>query len=491
MNPLASNRVGSTAAPSTTGRWGSALNNRSYPDPVSTSDTATESQGLPPPQIARGSSWFLLAVAVTAAGGFVAWAIAARMQPPEVVGAAALLFALVMFVNYLTGMGLPVAVARFGHGSSDTVEPLWLWAVTYTSVASAVGTVGFVLIAPGLLGGRRVETIMSLGLPWAALLFFVVVNGISLAALAEMRFVTMRAWGALLLRVVGFTALRLPLLFIPAIAGEPLGLFLIVAGPPALSGWLAVGALALQPAARRWGALRPLPAGLEDAWRFATVNWFGTLAAQAPQFSIPLIVAAAVAVDVNAAFYLAWSITMVVFLVPHTISQVVLSEASRLGGAPNHLFRVGLSLSLSAMVLAALGAWVFGGLATTVFGEDYQVTSDLLLTLCAAGIPWAITSTSLARVRALGASGATVAITAGFASLTLVPVAVLTRSVGVNGTATGWLAGNLAAAVLAVAVTRLAVGRAVEPPGGPADGGDLERPTVRSESLVTDGPGEQ
>jgi O-antigen/teichoic acid export membrane protein len=431
-----------------------------------------ESRSIAPPQVMRGSSWFLLAVAVTAAGGFVAWAIAARLQAPEVVGAASLLFALVMFVNYLTGMGLPVAVARFGHGSPDAVEPLWSWALVYTTAASALGTAGFVLVAPGLLGSDRVEPVMSLGWPWAALLFFVVVNGISLAALAEMRFVAMRAWGALLLRVVGFTVLRLPLLFIPAVAAKPLGLFLIVAGPPALSGWLAVGALALRPVARRWGNLRPRPGGLADAWRFATVNWLGTLAAQAPQFTMPLIVATAVTVDVNAAFYLAWSITMVVFLVPHTISQVVLSEASRLGGVSNHPFRVGLVLSVVVMVAAALGAWAFGGLATTVFGPDYQVTTDLLVALCAAGIPWAITSISLARVRALGASVATVVITVGFALFTLVPAAVLTRSVGVNGAATGWLVGNVAAALLAIVVTRIAVAGAAGPSGGRAvDGG--------------------
>lgn len=417
-----------------------------------------EGRTIAPLQVVRGSSWFLVAVGVTAVGGFVAWALAARLQPPEVVGVASLLFALVMFVNYLTGMGLPVAVARYGHGPDDIVEPLWSWALLYTTVASALGAIGSVLLAPAILGAGRLDPLLSMGRPWAALLLFAVVNGISLAALAEMRFVAMRAWGALLLRVVGFTLLRLPLLFVPAIAARPLGLFLVIAGPPALSGWLAVGALAFRSAARRWGTVRIRPAGLGGAWRFATVNWLGMLAAQAPQFTMPLIVATAVTVDVNAAFYLAWSITMVVFLVPYTISQVTLSEASRVGGASDRAFRIGLLLSLVAMAVAAVGAWAFGGLATVVFGEDYRITGELLATLCAAGIPWAVTSMSLARVRALGASVATIVITVGFAALTVIPTAVLVRSSGVNGAATGWLAGNLVAAVLAVAVVRLAVG---------------------------------
>lgn len=409
-----------------------------------------------PAQVVRGSVWFVLSVGITAIGGFAAWAIAARALPQEVVGTASLLFASVMFVNFATGMGLPVAVARFGHDQPASVESLWVWSVLYTTLASAIGTVGFVVVGPVVLGTDRLEPLLSLGFP-GVLLFFGLVNGASLAAIADMRFVSMRAWGALVLRVVGFTVVRLPLLFLPGLNG--FALLVVMAGPLALSGWISAGALLGRRAARRWGRLRPAPAALLPAWRFASVNWLATLAAQAPQFTVPLIVAASVGADVNAAFYLAWSITIVVFLVPQTIGQVVLSEASRFGADSERPFVLGFAVAFPLSVLAALCGWLLAPLATVVFGASYGMATDLLPLLCAAAIPWAVTSICLSRVRAAGSWHATLVVTVGFAVATLVPTAVLVGTEGVEGAAAGWFAGNVLAAVVATATSWTVVRR--------------------------------
>jgi len=189
------------------------------------------------------------------------------------------------------------------------------------------------------------------------------------------------------------------------------------------------------------------------------VNWVGTLAAQAPQFTVPLIVATTVDAGVNAAFYLAWSITTMVFLVPQTIGQVVLSEASRHRESGERPFLLGLAVALPLMAVASLGAWLGAPLATTVFGADYGVTTEVLPVLCLAAVPWAITSICLSRVRVGGSWAATLVVTGGFALATLVPTAVLAHTSGVDGAAIGWLIGNVVAAAVAASASLWVVRR--------------------------------
>ena len=176
----------------------------------------------------------------------------------------------------------------------------------------------------------------------------------------------------------------------------------------------------------------------------------------------------------NAAFYLAWTITTVVFLVPHTVGQVVLAESSRQEERLAHQVKIGMSLAVLLMVGAALAAWVGSTVITQrFFGASYAETAVVLPRLVAAGIPWAVTAICLARARVLHHGPATVAITGGFALLTLVPAGLLTASSGVVGTADAWFVGNVLAAFLAVAISlvvkpgaRACVVASPEPAGG-------------------------
>ena len=71
----------------------------------------------------RGSFWLLASVAANAFCGFAFWLIATQLDTKTDVGRASALFTGVLFINYLTNMGLPVAVARYAPdaGASSTV----------------------------------------------------------------------------------------------------------------------------------------------------------------------------------------------------------------------------------------------------------------------------------------------------------------------------------------------------------------------------------
>lgn len=421
-------------------------------------DTAHEAPGGR--HVVRGSVWFIASVVFGAGFGMLFWVITARRTEQYVFGVANALWTLVQFVNYATSMGLPVAVAKYGSGRPRTVNSLFLWALLYTAFSSLAGALVLVLVAPSFLQEEVRDSLFRFGPVGGVLLFFLLVSGMSYAVLVEVRLVTLRMWGWVFGRQVAIGLIRLPFLYLAVVARSPLAILLLIAGTPALSGF--VGAVALRyatPPADR-GRLRPLPAQIVPAFRFASVNYLGMLAAQAPQFAVPLVVLSIVGATQLAAFYPAWLISTVVFIVPHTIGQVVLSESGKGGARRAHQVRTGLKLSLAATAAATVVAVLTAPLMPKIFGPDYDQARVLLPRLVGASIPWAVTAILLARARVEAHHARTVVITLAFAGLTLIPVTVMTGRAGIDGTATAWLVGNLLAAPVALLATRFMKQRA-------------------------------
>ncbi len=433
-------------------------------------------------EVIKGSVWFVANVAVTAVGGFGYWSLAAHFSSNETVGLASTLFAALLFVNYATSMGLPVAVARFCVGNTRHANTLYNWALAFTATTAVVGGAAFLVAAqsPTLFRPEAHDALFGLSPVGGAAIFIGLVTGQSLAVLVEVRLVTLRLWHWVLARVVLVATLRIPLLYVHALSANPLGLLIIMAGLPALSG--VVGVLLLRratPLPLR-GGFRDLPPDAPLALQFSMVNYAGLLAAWGPQYLLPIIVNQRVSSTENASFYLAWTVTSVVFLVPHTIAQVVLAEGSRDEDRLAHLararhqVRTGLVLAVGVMGGLAVGAAVLAGPGTRLaFGERYDDTATILPRLVAAGVPWAVTSICLAYARMRHHSAGTVVITAGFALCTIVPCTALVGTRGISGAADGWLIGNVVAAVIAVlatlSVSRRARGDLVpSPPPQPA-----------------------
>jgi hypothetical protein len=331
---------------------------------------------------------------------------------------------------------------------------LFSWALLYTAVTSLVGTLGFFAVAAYLFPDENTQPLWQYGKPFGLFLFFLLVCGQSFAVLVEVRLVAMRRWGWVVSRVLLVSFVRFPLFLIPPLRDNPIGLLVIMGGPPALSGF--IGAVVLRRVTPREdrGGLLPLPSEWPIALRFASVNYVGMLAAQAPQFVLPLIVSKYEPAAYGA-FYLAWTITTVVFLVPHATGQTVLAEASRDLARVGRQAKLGLLVAGGITSVMAVGAFVLAKPATARFfpGPAYDLTAEVLPRMVLAGVPWAVTAILLARVRVLHRYTATVVITVGFALCTLVPATIMAASSGVPGAADAWLFGNLAAAAVAVIAT--------------------------------------
>lgn len=398
------------------------------------------------PQV-RGSVWLILTVAANAVGGFAFWLVAARLYESHQFGSAAALFTSVLFVNYATSLGLPVAIGRYAGDHSVGADRLFNWAILATTASSVAGSVLMYLALPEDV----VEPLQAWGVGGAVALYALVSTGMSLTVIGEVRLMAMRRWGWVLGRAGLVALVRIPLLFWQPGHDEALWLFLLVAGIPALSG--IVLAIVLSATGHGW-SLRPLPASTRPAVRYANINYLGLLALQAPQFALPVIVLVNVSSTTMASFYVAFSITTVVFLVPHTMGQVLLVEGGKDQRDPRAQVRLSLLLATGLMVLATVGVAALSPLVTRIYGDAFAAAADALPWFVAASVPWAITSILLTSARVAEHRQAILSITGTLAVTTLVPALVLVPDHGVAGAVVAWISGNVCAAAVAVVLGR-------------------------------------
>jgi O-antigen/teichoic acid export membrane protein len=385
--------------------------------------------------VVAGSLWSLLSVAVAAASGAVFWLLAAHLHSGTDVGRASALFTSVLFVNYATGMGLQVAVARYAADLSTDARFSFMIACVYTCITGVLGAIAYLaFIHPSVASEITAQGVLG------TFGFGALVAGSSLAQLVEIRLMALRRWRLLVGRVALIGAARLPFLWLPH--QHAVALFLFAIAPVALSGYL------LAPSLWKGGGLRrSMPPFFAKAFRLSLLNYLSTLAVQAPTFIVPVIVLLNVSAVTNANFYVAWSIASIVFLGPATIAQVLLVEAGRSTSDIKAQLRLGLVAAVALMSTAFVIGWFGAGALTSVYGSTYRRAAEMLPLLLLAGIPWAVTCVSLAEARVRHDGWTTILITSTLAIAIVVPAVILIPHGGLSGAAHAWLGGHMAAGI--------------------------------------------
>jgi O-antigen/teichoic acid export membrane protein len=397
-----------------------------------------------------GSVWLLAGTIVVSLGSIAFWLLVTQRTPTEEVGQATALFSATLFVCYLTSLGLPIAVSRYATDRSQGSATLFAWSLLLAIASSIAGVIAFAAIAPHTI--RESLTSWPPELAWP--LVFLLVAGVSISGLVDVRLMALRRWSLVFWRSFLIAITRLPfLLWVPG-TGAALYIYAVAAG-----GFAVTGVAFLLPLEQPgWLRLRPLPERARQSARFAGVNYLGQLAVQAPPFAVPFVVLVHVDAVQNAHFYLSWGVMVVVYISIQVIGQALLIEGGR-GGADIRrqaavAMAVGLAVAASATVLS-LG---LGPLLAALYGPDYGPVATLLPLLMAGTIPFAVTMTMLTTARIREHSRATITVAVAFAVAVLVPTVLLVSRHGALGAAWGWAIGNTIAAVLALLVSRLPEG---------------------------------
>ena len=445
-------------------------------------------------RILQGSAWILVGLGIQAALGFAFWLLGAKVATSAELGRASALYTAIQFVNYASGLGLTVALGRHAVDRSPESDSLVTWAFAATVLSSVVGGCGYLAIAD--TDATAMVTGSAAG--WAV--FCAYTAGISIGLLVDVRMMAARRWGWLVGRITVVSLARLPLVLLDVGVPGDRWLYHLMLAP------LAVGGVAAVPLMMAIGVGRlrfSRPSTLPSFARYAGVNWLAALSSQAPQYLLPLIVAQSVASSINASFFLAWTVTGLVFLVPAAISQVLLVEGAKAvdgveddpvrvrdleedaaagaggrigamagegegqgegkGGADGRA-REALAFSLGLAVSAWLASLVAGRVVAAVFGEEYDRLARYLPALMVAGIPWAVTSVRLTQARIRKDQLGTVAITAALGVGIVLPAVLWVPSEGASAAISAWVFGNVLAALVAIVVHR----RAARHPGAPA-----------------------
>lgn len=416
-------------------------------------------------QLTKGSAAILLSVVANAVGGLVYWIVVARAASTSVVGTSSAMFQTLLFANFVGNVGLPVTIARYAKGSDSESVNVANWSFIFRALSAIVGVVVVLVFAKSTGPIGRLD---AWG-PFAGRVVFAVgAVGAALSVVVEARLVTLRLWGWVISRAVFAALARLPLVALAILNGgdtySGLLIFAIAVGPVALTGY--VGAIALRLTVDKSPSLRPRPIGRSrEIAGFSVVNWFGLLATQAPLFGIPVIVAFATESREYAAFFIAWSFGAMAFLVPHTISQVALSElakddADEGGGSHSQLLQdsdlvakinSGLRLALLATCFGAIAAWLAADTIASIYGSGYSKLAFHLPLLAGASISWAYTSMGLTAARAVNRNSLVIALSAIFVLTTVGPTLMFVGTYGTAAATWSWLGGStLTAAVTAV-----------------------------------------
>lgn len=411
-----------------------------------------------------GSVALVIGAAVQAATGAAFWLVAARIDTTDDVGKATALFTSILFIAYLSGLGLQVALARFAPDTDDESHRMFAWGILATTLWSALVASIYLLV---------VDTEATRALtgwhPVAGPVFFVATAaGSSLTFIIDVRWMTVRRWGLVLLRISAVGLLRFPILPLPTGGSETFHLFVAASLPLTLSGFVSFALMSRVTHGRH--RLRPLPIERAAAARYSAVNYLSTLAYQAPQFVLPVIVLLSVDPDRNAAFYVAWGITAIAMFVPMAIGQALLAEGGKDGAELQKQVRVILVLTVTLISIAALATFVGRDIVTMVYGDDYIEAATVLPALVAACIPWAITSVFLTEARVLRRTVPTVSITGSLTIAILIPALILIPDDGLDGATVAFVFGNIVAAIVATGFHF--AGRASAPTLVPADAGD-------------------
>jgi O-antigen/teichoic acid export membrane protein len=409
-------------------------------------DPSAPHRGEGPPQRSRwrfftGPATVAAIVGLQALLASIFWFEGARITSSSTLGTAAALYASLMFVNYVTGMGVAYTLARFGGGAGRDQDAWFGWSIVYTSATSLLGTVIYLSV----VSSPATNLIRGVG---GVALFFLLTAGMSLGPLVDVRLMASRSWGWLTLKNALIGLVRLPLALLHPMADEALWLFILIAAPQAVFSALYVFVL---PGVMQGRISLHVPEAWRNALKFSFVNWLAVLATNAPAYALPLIVALRVRPSLNAAFFLASNLAVAVSLAPTAVSVVVLVEGSQDEEGFRQRARHALYVAVGISAVALVASVVLAPLVTIIYGKAFRLTAEILPVLLAACIPWSMAQIRLTEARLRHDHVTTVAITMTIGVGIVTLGALFVPMWGPWGAAFAWVGGNVAAALVGLA----------------------------------------
>ena len=377
--------------------------------------------------------------------GVAYWLLAARHYAAADVGRAAAAYSAMNLLSGLTALNLVGALTRFVPQSGRRTAGLVLRAYTFSSLASVLVAVPF-LVAVGHLGSSYAE----LSGITAGLVFTACVVCWGIFTLQDGVLVGLR--GAVWVPVENgaFGVVKIVLLLALATSLPHAGIYISWILPVAISlplvNALIFGKL-MPPHARLTAARAPPSAG--QIGRFLVGDYTGALCVLAVYYLVPIAVAARTGPSVNAYFYVAWMVGGVLDLFAVNMAASLTVEGAFDGATLAANCRSALRRTMLILVPIAAGVAVGAPVILGMFGPQYAAHGARILELLAAAtLPKALTELYLGALRAQSRTSMIAFIQAIRGVLVLSLALALTAIMGTYGAAVAVLATQVVVAAI-------------------------------------------
>ncbi len=320
---------------------------------------------------------------LTSVLGFVYWALAARLLPARVVGQQSGLVSAVTFVGTIGVLGSgSLLIAELPRRTKRSRSQL------ITTVSIGVAGISGLLAAISIIFLLRIGHLgAALKSPWVVIAFILGVISTSITMALDSATIGLLQGGLQMYRNFFMAVLKTLLLPLFIVLGGSL------ASNPAVYSWVlgsavSVFALTLMANRRRislWASpdWRDLGSIKRATFDHSALN----LSVVVPRVAIPAIVASLYRPEQNAAFYVAWMVASIPFLIPHHLSTVLFAIGKGEYGelASKLKFTLGLSVALGAP--AALAIALFAPVILGLFGPTYSASAAAILSLFCLAFP--------------------------------------------------------------------------------------------------------
>ena len=377
--------------------------------------------------------------------GFIFWALAARLYPPDQVGLASATISAAVFIATLAQLGLPTALIRFSPDAGADRRVL-------TSTVVLIVTVAGALVAAIFSAGMDVwaPTFEDLATPPLVAAGVIALAGTT-AAFSILIFVAVGVRDARPALAGGVTQgiVKSGLILVFAVVASRQGFPLVIAWIIGTTTAIVVQVWMLRARLAPRVNLRLLRLG--SFLRYSAGNYAGDLAWTAPSLLFPLLVLSQLGAEANAYFYVAWAVASLLIGIPFAVASSLLAEGSHERGETAEHFRRALGLTL-VLVLPAIGACLLGApLLLGLFGAPYAANGvDTLRLLALGALPMSVNLLHLSVARVDRALFRILAISAATGAGSLLLGAILAPAQGSVGIAVAYL---VAHTVVAVALT--------------------------------------
>jgi O-antigen/teichoic acid export membrane protein len=371
---------------------------------------------------------------------FVFWIIAARLYPPEVVGSGSAIISACRLLALFAELGLGTSLVRYlpaaGKNGNDMINTCFTLSGLAVFIISLVFLSGLGLWSPVLLPVRQQP------LYFIAFIFFtfsMVLQPLALTVLlARLQtrniFIVNVAAGILSIILVSIFSI---------FTNSALGLFSAMG--LAITFTLVLCVFWLIP--RVQNGYFPLPGVnlkiLKEMKSYSAANFIGKGFLLMTNFILPLIVVNTLGNEMNAYFYIPWSVGIVLQFIPAAISNSLFAEASNEETTLQANTKKSLKLVILLVLPAALIIIAISSFLLLLFGREYsEYGTSLLRILALSIIPWGIIYIYIGITRAKKNIKGLIVIPVFASGLSLGFSYVLMVHIGLVGIGLGYLAGQ-------------------------------------------------